>query len=258
MTMDFQLKGKRAIVNGGTRGIGRMVAETLADEGCNVALCARNQEGIDEAVKALQAKGVKAIGRAVDITDGEALKAWIKDAGTELGGLDILVSSAGAMAIGADTNAWRKNLELDIFGAINSVEAALPLLEESAAQTGDAAIVAIGSTAAVNANEPSSYGAIKAALVHYIKGVARAKAAKHVRANVVSPGMVYFEGGVWHRIENSAPAYFKTSLARAPMGRMATPRDIANAVVFLASPCSSYTSGINMIVDGAMTERANF
>jgi 3-oxoacyl-[acyl-carrier protein] reductase len=118
--------------------------------------------------------------------------------------------------------------------------------------------VAIGSTAAVNANEPSSYGALKAALVHYIKGVARANAAKHVRANVVSPGMVYFEGGIWHHIENNSPDFFKGALARNPMGSMATPRDIANAVVFLASPCSSFTSGINMIVDGSMTERVNY
>ena len=98
--MDFQLKGKKAIVNGGTRGIGRMVAETLADEGCNVAICARGTNTVIETVEALKAKGVTAIGRAVDITDGEALKTWITDAGTELGGLDILVSNAGAMAIG--------------------------------------------------------------------------------------------------------------------------------------------------------------
>jgi len=162
------------------------------------------------------------------------------------------------MAIGADREAWKKNLELDIFGAVNSIEAALPTLEASAAENGDAAIVAIGSTAAVAANEPSSYGAIKAALVHYIKGVARANAAKHVRANVVSPGMVYFEGGVWQRIENRFPEFFRGELARNPMGRMATPRDVANAVVFLASPSSSFTSGINMIVDGTMTERANY
>jgi 3-oxoacyl-[acyl-carrier protein] reductase len=256
--MDLQLKGKRAIVNGGTRGIGRFVAETLADEGCNMAICARSADPVAETVEALQAKGVSVLGRAVDITDGDALKTWITDAGAELGGLDILVSNAGAMAIGADQEAWKKNLDLDIFGAVNSIEAALPTLEASAAENGDAAIIAIGSTAAVNANEPSSYGALKAALVHYIKGVARANAAKHVRANVVSPGMVYFEGGVWHRIENNSPEFFKGALARNPMGRMATPRDIANAVVFLASPCSSFTSGINMIVDGTMTERANY
>ncbi|MBW1709805.1 MAG: SDR family oxidoreductase [Deltaproteobacteria bacterium] len=256
--MDLQLKDKRAIVTGGTRGIGRAIADTLAGEGCNVAICARNVDQVSEAVDALKSKGVSAFGGVVDIADGEALKAWIVKAGGELGGLDILVSSAGAMAMGADEASWKKNLQIDIFGAVNSVEAALPMLEESAKENGDAAIVAIGSTAAVNATEPSSYGAIKGAMVHYIKGLARQNAPKHVRANVVSPGMVYFEGGVWHRVEQRAPEYFEASFTRNPMGRMATPQDIANAAVFLASPCSSFTTGINMIVDGTITDRANY
>lgn len=260
--MDLQLMGKKAIVTGGTRGIGRAIADTLADEGCSVAICARNADQISEAVDALKSKGVSAFGGVVDIADGNALKDWIVKAGDELGGLDILISSAGAMAIGADMASWEKNLQIDIFGAVNSVEAALPLLEESAKQSGDAfgdaAIVAIGSTAAVNATEPSSYGAIKGALVHYIKGVAKQNASKHVRANVVSPGTVYFEGGVWHMIEQRAPQMFKDTLARNPMGRMATPQDIANAAVFLASPCSSFTTGINMMVDGTITDRVNY
>jgi len=256
--MDLRLKGKKAIVTGGTRGIGRAIVETLAGEGCAVAFCARNAEQITEAVEAIKSKGISAYGSVVDIADGNALKEWIVKAGAELGGLDILISSAGAMAMGADESSWMKNLQIDIFGAVNSVEAALPMLEESAKQSGDAAIVAIGSTAAVNSTEPSSYGAIKGALAHYIKGVAKQNAPKHVRANVVSPGMVYFKGGVWNRVEQRAPEYFKNSLARNPMGRMATPQDIANAAVFLASPCSSFTSGVNMIVDGAMTDRVNY
>jgi len=256
--MDLQLKGKRAVITGGTRGIGRAIADTLAGEGCNVAICARNADQLEKAVEALKAKGVSASGGTVDIADGAALKAWIAQAGREMGGLDILISSAGAMAMGASEDSWKKNLQIDILGAVNAVEAALPLLEESAEKTGDAAIVAIGSTAAVSAAEPSSYGAIKGALVHYIKGVARQNASKHVRANVVSPGMVYFENGVWHRVEQRAPEVFKASLARNPMGRMATPQDIANAAVFLTSPCSSFTSGINMIVDGVLTDRANY
>jgi 3-oxoacyl-[acyl-carrier protein] reductase len=256
--MDLRLKGKKALVTGGTRGIGRSIVDTLADEGCAVAFCARKAEQVTQTVDTLKAKGVPVYGQAVDISDGEALKAWIVKAGDELGGMDILISSAGAMAMGTDESSWMKNLQIDIFGAVNAVEAALPMLEESAKKSGDAAIVAIGSTAAVNATEPSSYGAVKGALVHFIKGVAKQNAPKHVRANVVSPGMVYFEGGVWNRVEQRAPEYFKSSLARNPMGRMATPQDIANAAVFLSSPCSSFTTGMNMIVDGAITDRVNY
>ena len=256
--MDLQLKGKRAIVTGGTRGIGRAIAETLADEGCNVAICARDTNQILKAVNALKSKNVSAFGETVDITDGDALRKWIEKAGNEFGGLDVLISSAGAMAIGADIRSWEKNLNLDIFGAVNSIEAALPMLEASARETGDAAIVAIGSAAAASATQPSSYGAIKSALVHYIKGLSKQNASKHLRANVVSPGMVYFEDGIWNKIEQQTPQFFKDSLARNPMGRMATPWEIAKAVVFLASPCSSFTSGINMLVDGAITDRVNF
>jgi 3-oxoacyl-[acyl-carrier protein] reductase len=256
--MELQLNGKRAIVTGGTRGIGRAIAETLAGEGCNVAVCARDSNQISEAVNSLKSKGVSAFGGTVDITDGDALRGWIEKTGNEFGGLEVLISSAGAMAIGADISSWKKNLNLDIFGAVNSIEAALPMLESSANENGDAAIVAIGSAAIARATQPSSYGAIKAALVHYIKGVSKQNASKHVRANVVSPGMVYFEGGVWNKIEQQTPQFFKDSLASNPMGRMATPWDIAKAVVFLASPCSCFTTGINMLVDGAITDRVNF
>ncbi|MBU2551817.1 MAG: SDR family oxidoreductase [Proteobacteria bacterium] len=256
--MDLELKGKKAIVTGGTRGIGRAVAETLAGEGCHVSICARKPEQVAETVGVLKALGVSAFGGTVDITDGESLKAWISQAADEMDGLDILISSAGAMAMGADTASWARNLNLDIFGAVNAIEASLPLLEASARAGGDAAIVAVASTAEANATEPSSYGALKAALVHYIKGVAKQNAPKGIRANTVSPGMVYFEGGIWHKVEQRAPQYFETSLARNPMGRMGTPREIAKAVVFLASPCSAFTTGANLIVDGAITDRVNY
>jgi 3-oxoacyl-[acyl-carrier protein] reductase len=256
--MDLQLKGKKAIVTGGTRGIGRAIVETLANERCAVAFCARNAEQITQAVGDLRARGVLAYGSVVDITDGNALKQWIAEVSDEMGGLDILVSSAGALAQGIEEDAWMKNLQLDILGAVNAVEAALPMLKVSAQQTGDAAIVAIGSTASVTANTPSSYGAIKAALLHYIKGVARQNASNHIRANVVSPGMVYIEGGFWNKIEQQSPEFFKGSLARNPMGRMATAQEIANAVVFLASPSSSFTSGANLIIDGVLSDRVNY
>jgi 3-oxoacyl-[acyl-carrier protein] reductase len=256
--MDLQLKGKRAIVTGGTRGIGRAIVETLASEGCTVAFCARNAEQIDQAVEALRRKGPAAYGGVVDIADGAALKAWVAQMGSEMGGLDILISSAGALAQGIDEATWLKNLKIDIFGAATAIEAALPMLEVSAQISGDAAIVAIGSTASVNSTAPSSYGAIKAALVHYIKGVASQNAPKHIRANVVSPGMVYIKGGFWNKIEQQSPEFFKGSLARNPMGRMATAQEIAKAAVFLASPCSSFTSGANLIVDGVLSDRVNY
>jgi 3-oxoacyl-[acyl-carrier protein] reductase len=256
--MDLQLKSKNAVVLGGTRGIGRAIAETLAREGTNVALCARNADQVAEAVAALKALGVKATGASVDILDGAALKSWITAAGEELGGIDVLVSNAGAMAQGADPASWNQNFQLDVLGMVNAFDAAKPFLKKAAAEHGDASFVVISSISAAETDNASSYGPIKAALIHFAKGLARQYASQHIRTNVVSPGTVYFEGGVWNTIETNMPEMFKTAMARNPMGRMATPQDIANAAVFLSSPLSSFTSGINMVVDGALSRRVNF
>lgn len=256
--MDLGLKGKKAVILGGTRGIGRAIADTLAGEGADVAVCARNADQVAETVAALKAKGVNATGASVDITDGPALKAWVKEAGEELGGIDVLVSNAGAMAQGADPDSWKKNFEVDVLGAVNAFDAAEPFLKDAAAKNGDAAFVLIASVSAAVADSAGSYGAMKAALIHMAKGLARQHAPIGLRVNVVSPGMVYFEGGVWHMVETGMPDFFKQQLKRNPTGRCATPQEVANAAVFLASPVSSYTTGVNLLVDGAISNRVNF
>ena len=256
--MDLHLKGKNTVILGGTRGIGRAIADTLAAEGANVAICARNADQVKDTVAALKDKGVKATGGAVDIMDGAALKAWVAKAGDELGSIDILVSNAGAMAQGGDPASWEANFKLDVLGAVNAFEAARPYLEKAAAKNHDAAFTIISSVSAAETDNASSYGPIKAALIHYAKGLARQYAKINLRTNVVSPGMVYFEGGVWHNVEKNMPDYFKQALARNPTGRCASPQDIANATVFLSSPASSYTTGINLLVDGTISRRVNF
>jgi 3-oxoacyl-[acyl-carrier protein] reductase len=253
--MDLGLRGMKAIVTGGTRGIGRAIATLLAAEGCDVAICARNRGALEETVAALARAGVRATGGAVDVADLPALRRWIGEAAEALGGLDIFVANVSALAQGMDEEAWRRGFAVDVMGTVFGVEAALPLLERS----GAGSIVVVGSTAMAEVYGPTrSYAAVKAAVIPYVKGLARNLAAKNIRANVVSPGNVFFAGGVWDIVRQRNPEMFAGMLARNPTGRMGTPEEVANAVVFLASPRASFITGTNLIVDGALTQRVQF
>lgn len=256
--MDLGLKGKTAVVTGASRGIGRSIAELFADEGANVAICARNAEQVAAAVEDLKGRGVQAWGQAVDIADGPALKAFVAGAGERLGGIDVLVSNASALVNGGSEADWQAMFDTDVLGAVRSFEAAAPFLEAAAAAKGDAAFVMISSVSAAETQGGSAYGPMKAALIHYAKGLARQYAARKVRANVVSPGTVLFEGGVWGNVRDQSPGFFEQMIKRNPMGRMATPEEIAAATVFLASPRSAFTTGSNLLVDGAISSRVNF
>ncbi|MCR5880863.1 SDR family NAD(P)-dependent oxidoreductase [Phenylobacterium sp. J367] len=210
------------------------------------------------AVQDLQQAGVEAWGEAVDIADGPALKGFVTQAGERLGGIDVLVSNASALVNGATEADWRAMFEIDMLGAVRTFEAAFPFLEKAAADKGDAAFVIVSSVSAAETSGGSAYGPMKAALIHYAKGLARQHAAKKVRANVVSPGTVLFDGGVWGDVRDRNPGFFAQMIKRNPTGRMATPEEIAAAVVFLASPRSAFTTGSNLLVDGAISSRVNF
>jgi 3-oxoacyl-[acyl-carrier protein] reductase len=253
--MDLGLKGLRAIVTGGTKGIGRAIAETLAAEGADVAICARNAEEVSAAVSKLQTKGVRAVGAVVDVGDGPALKAWTQSAAKSLGGIDIVVANVSALSISSDEESWKKGFDVDLMGAVRLVDAAMPFLEKSKA----ASIVTISSVSGREIDFAAGpYGTFKAALIHYTQGLAFQLAAKGIRANTVSPGNTYFEGGVWNKIKDGNPALYAEALALNPTGRMGTPQEMANAVAFLASRAASFVTGTNLVVDGALTRGVQF
>ncbi len=253
--MDLQLQGMNAIVSGATKGIGHAIAQTLAAEGANVSICARNGKEVDEAVKALSSGGGKAFGQALDVSDASALKAWVEASASALGGIDIVVANVSALAIDQSEESWHKEFQTDMMGTVRMVNAAMPWLEKS----GRAAIVAVSSVSGREIDFAAGpYGTMKAALVHYIQGLAYQLACRNIRANTVSPGNTYFPGGVWAQIEKGNPELFASALALNPTGRMGTPQEMANAAVFLASPAASFISGTNLVVDGALTRGVQF
>lgn len=249
--MDLGLKGRRALITGGTKGIGRSCAEIFADEGADVAICARNAEEVEATVEALKAKGVNAFGCAVDVADKAALEGWVADARGALGGIDMIVANVSALAVEDDEAAWEAGFAVDMMHSVRMVNAAMPHLEQSDA----ASITLISSVSGreIDFTGPA-YGAFKAALVHYAQGLAMKLADKNIRANTVSPGNTYFDGGIWQSIEQNIPDLFAEALGLNPTGRMAGPDEIARGVVFLASPASSFTTGTNLVIDGALTK----
>ncbi|MCK1270586.1 MULTISPECIES: SDR family NAD(P)-dependent oxidoreductase [unclassified Bradyrhizobium] len=253
--MDLGLKGARVLVTGSTKGIGRAIADTFAAEGANVGICARNQTDVDNAVTAIKAKGVAAFGSSVDVSNGPALKAWVEDMASRLGGIDVVVANVSALSIGQDEENWEKEFSTDMMGTVRLVNAAMPYLEKSKA----AAIVTISSVSGREVDFASGpYGTFKAAIIHYTQGLAFQLADKGIRANSVSPGNTYFEGGVWNQIKDGNPELYKTALALNPTGRMGTPQEMANGAVFLASKAASFITGTNLVVDGALTRGVQF
>jgi 3-oxoacyl-[acyl-carrier protein] reductase len=252
--MDLKIKGSKALITGATKGIGRAIANTLADEGCNVAICARNQEEVDAAVAELSAKGVTAFGQAVDIGDGEAFKAWIDASAAALGGIDCIVSNvSGGGAQGEE--AWRRHLEYDMLGAVRMVEGSMEHLEAS----DNASVTLISTTAALEKfMSAGPYNALKAALLNYSGALSQDLAPKGIRVNAVSPGPIFVEGGSWDNIKQHMTAFYDATVADIPMGRMGRAEEVAAQVVFLASPQAGFTTGTNIVIDGGITKRIQF
>jgi 3-oxoacyl-[acyl-carrier protein] reductase len=248
--MDLGLKGLRAVVTGGTKGIGRSAADILAEEGASVAICARNADEVKAAVKDLKAKGVNAYGADIDVAKKTALQKFIVDSAAALGGVDILVANVSALAAQDVEESWSKAFEVDMMHTVHAVTAALPYLEQSKHPS----IVIISSVSGREVDFAGpAYGAMKAALIHYAQKLAHQHAPKMIRVNSVSPGNTYFDGGFWQSAEKNLPDLYKYALSLNPTGRMAKVDEIGRGIVFLASPASSFTTGTNLVIDGALT-----
>jgi NAD(P)-dependent dehydrogenase (short-subunit alcohol dehydrogenase family) len=247
--MDLQLSGKRVLVTGGTRGIGRAIVEAFLDEGAFVGFCARDPEEVTATEDALRGRG-RVSGTTVDVGDGDALAAWVEQSAETFGGLDVVVANVSALAIPDTEENWQLSLNVDVMHTVRLVRAAMPHLERSDA----ASIIAISSVSGRESDFASGpYGTAKTAIVGYIHGLAMQLAEKGIRANTVSPGNTYFEGGVWASIETGNPELFQMAVELNPTGHMGAPEEVAAPVVFLASQRAARVSGTNLVVDGALT-----
>jgi 3-oxoacyl-[acyl-carrier protein] reductase len=174
----------------------------------------------------------------------------VDDAADRLGGIDAVVANVSALAVPDTEENWYASFEIDLMHTVRLAKAALPHLEAS----DNGSIVAISSVTGREADFASGpYGTMKTAIVGYIAGLAFQLAGRGVRANVVSPGNTFFTGGIWDGIKHGSPDLYSDSLALNPTGRMGLPEEMAKAVVFLSSPVSSFTTGTNLVVDGALT-----
>jgi 3-oxoacyl-[acyl-carrier protein] reductase len=231
--MDLRLNGRNALITGGTKGIGRAIAETLASEGCNVAICARNE---------------------AEVSDGDALKSWVSAAAEALGGVDCLVSNvSGGNTPGED--GWRANFEHDVLGAIRLVESSMPFLERS----DNASITMIASSAALEKFIAAvGYNSMKAAVIQYAGALAQDVGSKGIRVNAISPGPIMVKGGSWDFIKENMRALYDSTLDAVALGRLGSAEEVAAQVALLASPLGSFTTGANIVIDGGLTKRIQF
>jgi 3-oxoacyl-[acyl-carrier protein] reductase len=252
--MDLGLTGKRAIVTGATKGLGRAIAETLLDEGASVAICARDADGVSAAVEQLAGRGT-VWGSAVDAGDGDSLRAFVAEAIEQLGGLDIYVHNTSGKP-GKTIEAWQKNMDVDLMALIHAADAASQALSES----GNGVLISIGTSAVGEhfASGANSYTAFKAAVTNWTLGQAQVLGAKGVRCNVVSPGPIWVDGGDWNRVKDGRPEFFEATEKAHPMGKLGEVQDVANAVAFLASPAAKHINGANLTVDGGYMKRVDF
>ncbi len=254
--MDLQLQGKRALVTGASRGIGRAIAETLADEGCTLAICARGEGTLEKVAAGLRERGAQVFAQAVDVTDHDALVAFVDRGAQELGGLDVVVSNVSAGA-SKSPDQWQQSLDGDLIPLVRLIESATPHLERA----GGGSIVSIGTTNAfdtVRPASPNAYSAVKAAVIHHASAQAHVLARRGIRVNTVSPGPIEFPGGDWEKIREGRREVYDEVLAKIPVGRYGRAEEVAAAVAYLASPRAGFTNGVNLVVDGGIVTRVQF
>lgn len=249
--MDLGLSGKVALVTGGSRGLGRVAALTLAAEGCDVAIAARTSETLDATVAEISDKNVRAHAIQADVTVPQDIVRMVKSVKQTFGRLDALVANAGGSQGGGLLEAtdadWQATLDINLMHAVRSIRAAVPLMRDS----GGGSVVIVSSISGVTASVPAQYGVAKAAEIFLARCLSFELAQYNIRVNCIAPGSIIFEGGGWARRAVEIPDVMdQFANSQFPYKRLGTAREVADAVTFLCSPRSSWIVGTTLSVDG--------
>jgi len=244
--MDLGLRGKAVVVTGGSRGIGRAIAFAFADEGANVAICARGKEALDATAKELQARGAKVHAQTADVAKPAELDAFLEGAHAAFGRVDVLVNNSSGFGISDDEKGWQASFDVDMMASVRASWKVVPWMKAQ----GGGSIIHISSTSGLEAGSPPSYAAAKAALISHSKTLAVALASAKIRVNTIAPGSIEFPGGMWEMIKKGNRPMYDAIKASIPWGRLGTAEEVANAVVFTASERASWITGVALSVDG--------
>jgi 3-oxoacyl-[acyl-carrier protein] reductase len=244
--MAFDFAGRRVVVCGGSRGIGRSIALGFAEAGADVSICARGAETLERTRGEIASAGHAAHASVCDLGHGDAIRRYIAEAAGALGGIDVLVNNASGFGSTDDEAGWEKSMAIDMMAIVHATHAALPALRASKG--------CVVNTSSISALRPAArqppYGAIKAAVIHYTNTQAALYAKDGIRVNGVAPGSIEFPGGLWEDRRTSNPTLYDAVLNAIPFGRLGHPEEVANVVLFLASPYASWITGQTIVVDG--------
>lgn len=244
--MPFNLTGYCVIVTGASRGIGRGTAKRFAEAGASVSVCARDYDKLAEA-----AVEIGAVHKAVcDVSDAAAVDAYVNDAAAALGGLDVLVNNASGFGRADNEDGWAAAVGIDLMGTLRASWSALPWLRRSR----HGSLVHVTSTSAF---KPSvigpAYSAIKAAIVHYTRSQAKLLAKEGIRVNSVAPGPTTAPGHFYEQRREARDPSFAKLIATMPSGRLGTPEEISDVVLFLASHEGRWINGQTIVADGGQS-----